>query len=92
MPVALLPATRPRLPRGVRLRRDASRGWLLLAPETVFEANHSAAEILALCDGQHTLAEVVDALAARHGGNRARIREDAERLIGALHQKRLLDL
>ncbi|MFG1424919.1 pyrroloquinoline quinone biosynthesis peptide chaperone PqqD [Roseixanthobacter glucoisosaccharinicivorans] len=92
MNMSFAPEARPRLPRGVRLRKDAHRGWLLLAPETVFAANGSAAEILELCDGARTFAELVDVLASRHGAERARIMCEAGRLLGALHHKRLLDL
>ncbi|MFG1410679.1 pyrroloquinoline quinone biosynthesis peptide chaperone PqqD [Xanthobacter sp. VTT E-85241] len=92
MKMPLASDARPRLPRGVRLREDPHRGWLLLAPETVFEANGSAAEILKLCDGGLTFAEMVDVLATRHGGDRARITGEAGGLLRALRDKRLLDL
>ncbi|MGU3492598.1 pyrroloquinoline quinone biosynthesis peptide chaperone PqqD [Xanthobacteraceae bacterium A53D] len=83
---------RPRLPRGVRLKHDTARGWLLLAPETVFGANGSSAEILKLCDGSRTFAALVDELAVRFGVPRARIAADAGALIAGLAEKRLIEL
>ena len=45
---ALNPDSRPRLPRGVKLRRDEARDrWTLLAPERIFEIDDIAAAVLA---------------------------------------------
>ena len=84
---------RPRLPRGVRLHEDRSRGaWLLLAPETLFELNGSSVEILKRCDGQKCLEEIVDDLADTFSVERARLERETTALIGQLHDKRLIDL
>ena len=57
--------SRPRLPRGVRLKRDETRGrWTLLAPERIFEIDDTAATVLELCDGERDL----DADRGRAGG------------------------
>ncbi|MCR6489577.1 pyrroloquinoline quinone biosynthesis peptide chaperone PqqD [Amycolatopsis sp. OK19-0408] len=59
---------RPRLARHVRLSFDRARQRpVLLLPETVVVLNGSGADILALCDGQRTVAEVVAELGARYG-------------------------
>jgi pyrroloquinoline quinone biosynthesis protein D len=58
---------RPRLARHVRLTFSSTRHrHVLLRPETVVVLNASGADILELCDGQHTVAEIVASLAARY--------------------------
>ncbi len=60
-------ADRPRLARHVRLTYDASRDrHVLLLPETVVVLNRTGADILELCDGQRTVAEIAAELAARY--------------------------
>ncbi|HEU5474286.1 MAG TPA: pyrroloquinoline quinone biosynthesis peptide chaperone PqqD [Actinophytocola sp.] len=58
---------RPRLARHVRMSfcRRRQRPILQL-PETVVVLNNSGAAILELCDGRHTVAEIVAALGARY--------------------------
>ena len=58
---------RPRLARHVRLTYSGTRQrHILLHPETVVVLNSSGADILELCDGQHTVAEIVAELSARY--------------------------
>jgi pyrroloquinoline quinone biosynthesis protein D len=58
---------RPRLARHVRLTFDRIRQrHILLLPETVVVLNGSGADILELCDGRHTVAEIVAELGARY--------------------------
>jgi coenzyme PQQ biosynthesis protein PqqD len=60
-------STRPRLTQKARLRRDAKSGRdMLLYPERGMELNATGAEILKLCTGERTVAEIVATLAARH--------------------------
>lgn len=85
--------SKPRLPRGVRLKYDETRGeWLLLAPERVIKANAVAVEILKRCDGVATLDTIVDDLAAQFETDRARIETDVSALLGELAAKRMVDL
>ncbi len=57
--------SRPALPRYVKLRHDAGRDrWVMLAPERVLTPDAIAVEVLQLCDGARTVAEVADLLAA----------------------------
>ena len=59
--------TRPRLARHVRLSFCRTRQrHILLLPETVVVLNDSGADILELCDGRHTVAEIVAELGARY--------------------------
>ncbi|PZH11325.1 pyrroloquinoline quinone biosynthesis peptide chaperone PqqD [Streptomyces sp. NTH33] len=58
---------RPRLARHVRLSFCRTRQrQVLLHPETVVVLNDSGAAILKLCDGRHTVAEIVTELGARY--------------------------
>ena len=93
MTTLIPPASKPRLPRGVRLRRDEVRNvWLLLAPETIFELNGSSAEILKRCTGDKSLEDIVDDLAATFDVDRSRLESETRALLDQLHGKRLLDL
>jgi pyrroloquinoline quinone biosynthesis protein D len=84
---------KPRLPRGVRLKYDETRGeWLLLAPERVIKADTIAVEILQRCDGTATFAAIVDDLAAHFSADRARVETDVRALLEELAAKRMVDL
>ena len=57
--------SRPRLPKGVKLKHDEVRArWTLLAPERIFEIDATAAAVLELCDGERDLATIVAVLAS----------------------------
>jgi pyrroloquinoline quinone biosynthesis protein D len=87
-------ATRPKLPRGVRLtHNEAQGGWVLLAPERVFKADAIAHEILKRCTGEASVEQIVDdLLEAFPGAPRERIHADVVKLIGGLAEKKLLEL
>jgi len=62
------PAIAPRLHPKARLQRDDVRGRdVLLYPEGLVTLNPSAAEILGLCDGVRSLADIVATLEQRYG-------------------------
>jgi pyrroloquinoline quinone biosynthesis protein D len=85
--------SKPRLPRGVRLMHDETRGeWTLLAPERVLKADPVAVEILKRCTGEKTLSDIVDELAAAFSADRARVDTDVRALLGQLISKRMVDL
>ncbi len=87
------PDSRPRLPRGVRLKHDEVRGeWLLLAPERVIKANAIAVAVIQKCDGARSLSQIVDELAAAYAADRAVIERDVTKLVGDLANKRMVDL
>ena len=84
---------RPRLPRGVRLREDKVRErWVLLAPERVVKVNPIAVEILRLCDGSRSLAEIVAGLAERFKAAAGRVGTDVRALLASLAEKRMVEL
>ena len=85
--------SKPRLPRGVRLREDKVRDrWVLLAPERIVKVNPIAVEILKLCDGFRSLSEIVADLAARFNADPVRIATDVRALLASLAEKRMAEL
>ncbi|MET0313051.1 MAG: pyrroloquinoline quinone biosynthesis peptide chaperone PqqD [Hansschlegelia sp.] len=84
---------RPKLPRGVRLRKDEVRDqWLLLAPERVLHPDPIAVAVLERCDGVRTVAEIVDDLATAYAAPRETIEADVKKMLRDLADKRVLDL
>ena len=84
--------SRPRMPRGVKLRHDDVRGsWTLLAPERIFEVDATAATVLQLCDGERDLAAIVAELGRRYNAPEAVIEKDVVAMLGDLKDKRVLD-
>ena len=58
----------PRLHAKARLQRDEVRGReVLLYPEGLVRLNPTGAEILGLCDGARSLADIVTTLERRYG-------------------------
>lgn len=58
---------KPRLRRPARLKYDPTRQTdLLLLPERVVRLNATAGEILRLCDGQRTVAEIIGELETKY--------------------------
>ena len=85
-------SAKPRLPRGVKLRRDEARQrWTLLAPERIFEVDATAAAVLGLCDGERDLAAIVGELAARYNAPKDVIEKDVVAMLGDLKAKRVLE-
>jgi coenzyme PQQ biosynthesis protein PqqD len=62
---------RPRLAPKARVRHDRLTGKsLLLYPERGLALNDTAAEIVALCTGEATVAEIIEQLVAKYGADR----------------------
>ncbi|MGO9882899.1 MAG: pyrroloquinoline quinone biosynthesis peptide chaperone PqqD [Solirubrobacteraceae bacterium] len=81
--------TRPCLVTGARLRYDEVREeHLLLVPEGAVRLNPSAAQVLELCDGEHSLEEIVGVLTARYDGSD--VAADVRGLLDAMAQRGLL--
>ncbi len=90
--MALSVLSRPRLPRGVKLRRDEVRGrWTLLAPERIFEVDATAAAVLELCDGERDLTSIVAEIARRYNAPEAVIEKDVIAMLSDLEAKRVLE-
>ena len=90
-------AARPRLARGVRLRRDNLAGkYLLLRPERGFELRGAALEIVRALEAGPTVDGLIEELAARHATDSAalaaEIGADVRRLLGELIARGLVEL
>jgi coenzyme PQQ biosynthesis protein PqqD len=81
--------TCPRLATGARLRYDEVREeHLLLVPEGAVRLNPSAVEVLELCDGEHSLDEILGVLSERYDGTD--VSADVLALIDGMAQRGLL--
>lgn len=90
--IPLAPRDVPRLPRGVRMRFDAVRNaHVLLAPERAFDLDETAATVLELVDGRHSIEVIVDELAARFDADRAVIEADVLEMLTGLVGKRIVE-
>jgi pyrroloquinoline quinone biosynthesis protein D len=91
--MSIAPDAKPRLPRGVRLtHNEAQGGWVLLAPERVFKADPTAAEIIKRCDGEVTFAEIIDDLVKTYNAPRDRITTDVTAMLTMLVEKQMMEL
>jgi pyrroloquinoline quinone biosynthesis protein D len=81
-------ASRPNLARGRRLHYDEPRGrWVIQAPERVLSPDPIAVEVLKLCDGRHTVAEVAECLSARYNAPKELIEADVIAMLQDLADK-----
>ncbi|MGD1879135.1 MAG: pyrroloquinoline quinone biosynthesis peptide chaperone PqqD [Kiloniellaceae bacterium] len=81
----------PGLPRGVKLRFDKQRDqWVLLAPERLFVLDAIALEIVKRCDGEASVAQIVNDLAETFAAPRDVILKDVGALLQDLADKRIL--
>jgi pyrroloquinoline quinone biosynthesis protein D len=84
-------ASRPVLPRHARLRFDETRQrWVILAPERVLAPDEIAVEVLQLCDGVRSVAQMVDQLAAKYAAERSAIAADVIVMLQDLADKGFL--
>ena len=84
-------ASRPQLPRHTRLKFDETRQvWVILAPERVLVPDEIAVEVLRLCDGARSVAQMVDELAAKYAADREAISTDVIAMLQDLADKGFL--
>jgi pyrroloquinoline quinone biosynthesis protein D len=80
---------RPCLATGVRMHRDEVRERsVLLYPEGALVLNETAANVLELCDGHHTVYEITRVLRTRYSG--ADLRDDVEQFVRAVAARGLV--
>jgi len=80
--------SRPLTPAHIKLRHDAGRGrWLILAPERVFDPDEIAVEVLKLCDGQRTVADIAGVLAKEYNAPLDEITADITAMLQDLADK-----
>jgi pyrroloquinoline quinone biosynthesis protein D len=78
----------PAMPPHIKLRHDAGRGrWLILAPERVFEPDDVAVEILKLCDGQRSVADIAGLLSKEYNAPMDEITADVISMLQDLADK-----
>ena len=81
-------ASRPALPRHIKLRHDAARDrWTILAPERVFTPDAIAVAVLQLCDGARSVEAIATELAQTYNAPKQRILADVTALLQALADK-----
>jgi pyrroloquinoline quinone biosynthesis protein D len=66
---------------------------VLLFPEGAIKVKGTGLAILGLCDGQRTFSEILVELQRQYlGADAQRIRQEAERFLEQLQEKRILDI
>ena len=89
--VAISGESVPRLPPGVKLQFNKQHDkWIIQAPERVFELDQIALEIVKRCDGEASVATIVDDLARAFSADRAVIENDVIGLLQGLADKGVL--
>ncbi|HEV7600317.1 MAG TPA: pyrroloquinoline quinone biosynthesis peptide chaperone PqqD [Bradyrhizobium sp.] len=89
--ISVSEASRPVLPRHAKLKFDQTRQrWVILAPERVLAPDEIAVEILQLCDGLRSVAQMIDQLAAKYSAERAAIGADVVAMLQDLADKGFL--
>ena len=79
------------LPRHAKLRFDETRKvWVILAPERVLAPDEIAVEVLQLCDGARSVADVIDALVLKYTAPREAIAADVIAMLQDLADKGFL--
>ncbi len=80
--------TQPFVPPHVKLRHDAGRGrWIILAPERLFDPDDVAVDVLKLCDGQRTVADIAEHLAKEYNAPVNEITTDIVEMLQDLTDK-----
>ena len=84
-------ASRPVLPRHVKMRFDETRQvWVILAPERVLAPDEIAVEVLQLCDGICDVAMMIDQLSLKYAAPREAIGTDVIAMLQDLADKGFL--
>ena len=83
---------RPKLAAKARLRFDRHEGQhMLIYPEKGMTLNATAAAVAELCTGEHSVAEIIEQLAARHAATpRERVEHDVLAFLEQLALRGLL--
>jgi pyrroloquinoline quinone biosynthesis protein D len=69
--------SRPALRPNIKFRPDPVRGgWVVLAPERILTPNEYAADLIRLCDGRRTVADIAAELAELYDAESGTIAAD----------------
>jgi pyrroloquinoline quinone biosynthesis protein D len=86
------PNNRPRLAKRARLQSDpVSDSPVLLHQEAVIELNHSGYQILRLCDGTHTLSDIIQELETQYPTAKSVLSQEVLQYLEAISQKGLIE-
>jgi pyrroloquinoline quinone biosynthesis protein D len=89
--ISVSEASKPVLPRHARLKFDETRQvWVILAPERVLAPDEIAVEVLKLCDGVRSVADIADELAQKYAAPREAIAADVIVMLQDLADKGFL--
>src|ERR1700727_298738 len=89
--ISVSEASRPVLPRHAKLKFDETRqGWVILAPERVLAPDEIAVEVLQLCDGVRSVADMIDLLDEKYVAPREAIGTDVIAMLQDLADKGFL--
>lgn len=84
-------ADKPRLGKGVRLRREANGNSILLVPEGALALNDSATAAMELVDGTRSIAEIAARLVEFFDVDESQAREEICRLLDRLAERRFIE-
>ena len=83
--------SQPRLAPGCRWGAQGEQP-VVLFPEGMIRVQGTGRNILELCDGKRTVAEIVASLSERYGGaDPVKINDDVSSFLEALQRKRIVD-
>src|SRR5256885_169145 len=89
--ISVSETSRPVLPRHAKLKFDETRQvWVILAPERVLAPDEIAVEVLQLCDGVRSVADIVDQLTIKYTTDREAIATDVIGMLQDLADKGFL--
>ena len=87
------PSDRPKLAARARVQKDALTGKpVLLYPEGVLMLNPTGDAIIALCDGNKSLEQIVSELAARYSAAADQISNEVLVYLNRLRERNLLEV
>ena len=82
---------RPRLASKARLRFDRkTERHMLLYPERGLVLNPTAADVVQLCTGEHTVTEIVDRLAGKYASPRDTLEREVVSFLGEMSARALV--
>ena len=85
-------SSQPRLAVGCRIREAESGPATLLVPEGVLRLKGTAMDILQLCDGQRTFAEILLEMQSRYqSADPGRMEQEITSFLNRLQQRRVVD-
>jgi pyrroloquinoline quinone biosynthesis protein D len=85
-------ASHLRLGIGCRLRKDENGDTVLLLPEGILRLKGTAAEIIRLCDGERTFADILQAMEAQYPSSSPKqIEQQIGSFLNRLLERRAVD-